>query len=49
MSKEKLKIMQAVARGWRHPETEHKVMDIDLVLAITEEILAISPKPQELK
>lgn len=45
----KKEIMQAVARGWCHPETEHKVMDVDLALAITEEILALFPKPQENK
>ena len=36
-------VMQAVARGWCHSENEKKVMDVDLALAITDEILAIKP------
>lgn len=43
----KKEIMQAVARGWCHPENENKIMDVTLALAITEEILAISPKLQQ--
>jgi len=31
-------IAQAVARGWCHPNTEHKVMDEALAVAIVEEV-----------
>lgn len=41
---EREEIMQAVARGWCHPENEKKTMDVDLALAITEEILALTPQ-----
>lgn len=35
------KILGAVARGWCHKETEYKLMDIDLAVAITEEVIKI--------
>ena len=33
-------IKQAVARGWCYPKTEKKVMDVDLVEAISLEVLS---------
>ncbi len=36
-------IAGAVARGWCHPKTEKNIMDVDLVEAITEEIMKILP------
>ena len=44
MDKRREEVMQAVARGWCHPENENKTMDVNLVLAITDEILAIEPQ-----
>lgn len=44
MDKRKEEVMQAVARGWCSTKNENKTMDVDLALAITEEILAIEPK-----
>ncbi len=32
-------VMQAVARGWCHPENAHKVMDVDLANAIAAEVV----------
>lgn len=34
-------IRGAVARGWCHPENEHKVMDSDLALAIADEVTSL--------
>lgn len=31
-------LLGAIARGWTHPENEKKVLDADLVFAITKEI-----------
>ena len=41
MDKRREEVMQAVARGWCHPKNEKKTMDVDLALAITDEILSI--------
>lgn len=37
MTKEE--IMQAVARGWCHPKNEKKTMDVDLAMAISDEVV----------
>lgn len=34
-------ISQAVARGWCHPSNSAKTMDLDLVRAITQEVLSV--------
>ena len=31
-------LLGAIARGWTHPENEHKEIDVDLVFAIAKEI-----------
>ena len=41
MKDHKEAIMGAVARGWCSKENEHKTMDVDLAMAITEEILKL--------
>ena len=33
-------IRGAVARGWCHPDNQHKEMDVDLAEAISQEVLA---------
>ena len=39
-------VMQAVARGWCHPDNGHKVMDVDLAKAIAAEVVgSFSPAP----
>ena len=37
-------VLQAVARGWCHPETEKKTMDVDLAEAITDEVILVLDK-----
>ena len=32
-------IMEAVARGWGHPSNKHKIMDVNLAVAITDEVV----------
>ena len=45
MSLEK-QVIQAVARGWCHPDNSHKVMDVDLAKAIAAEVVkSFSPAP----
>jgi uncharacterized protein involved in exopolysaccharide biosynthesis len=38
----------AVARGWCHPETETKEMDVDLAEAIVDEVLPLLVRAEEL-
>ena len=41
-------VIQAVARGWCHPDNSHKVMDVDLAKAIAAEVVkSFSPAPPE--
>lgn len=37
-------IIGAVARGWCHPKNEKKTMDVDLALAISDEVIKICLK-----
>ena len=32
-------VMEAVARGWGHPSNERKILDKDLAIAITDEVV----------
>lgn len=41
---EKEAIMQAVARGWCHEKNSKKVMDTDLAIAISDEVVAALDK-----
>jgi hypothetical protein len=34
-------VLGAVARGWRHPENSHKVVDVTLAEAITQEVVEL--------
>lgn len=38
-------ILQAVARGWCHPQTSHKEMDPDLAIAIAAEVNELFSPP----
>ena len=41
-------VIQAVARGWCHPDNSDKVMDVDLAKAIAAEVVkSFSPAPPE--
>jgi len=42
MDKKEEVIAGAVAQGWCHKLNQHKVMDIDLALAITDEVSQVS-------
>ena len=36
----KILITQAIARGWCSPKNSHKILDVDLAVAIADEIMA---------
>ena len=36
----KILVIQAIARGWCSPKNSHKILDVDLAVAIADEIMA---------
>ena len=36
----KILVTQAIARGWCSPKNSHKILDVDLAVAIADEIMA---------